>query len=369
MATIAWETPIEVDASAVGALQIIQLDATNYLAAYVDTGNWRVRVLTLSGVTLTPAGTDYLVDGSGNTVRCRMVTMSSSRALIVYEDGSNNIQARFLDISGTVVTVRGATALTESSAITLGLCALSSTVAFYCFDDGSLSTDARILTTSTNTVVENTKYNVWANFADEIYPTTLSATEVLLFFGSISVPAAMYITIAGTVITTNAKRVIPNFGVNTSPTYATIWQAKLSATKTIFCFTANSASGGESVGVHVGIFTVSGTTVSEGTLTLISGSGISTNCSCEVLDASNIALAIEEASGPRAYLYSISGTSLTFEDSDLLGGGTTGLLALAPVDSTHVICHYNATSDASIITAAIVVPFTGYDLILGGGLP
>lgn len=221
--TIGIGAVTQVDSASINQVGIQTYDATNGVEFYDDAGTLFARYLAISGFAVTTPEARVSVDASYSAAEqidtCRV---SATSVLIVYRQSAVTV-ARLVTLAGTTLTVQAATTLTDVAIIPT-IEPFSSTHILLTYQDASGNTgEARVLTFSGTTVVENaavTFSEASATITSSDSTPLTSTKAVVGWIGRVAAknPMAVVLTLSGTTLTVNARLQIdsPNVGQNTS---------------------------------------------------------------------------------------------------------------------------------------------------------
>lgn len=250
-------------------LSICGLSPTKAIAVYRDEGNSNqgtAVILSVSGTTIT-AGTPVVFE-TGNTQYCDVAALSSTQAVVTYEDvgNSNKGTACILDVSGTTITP-GTPVVFEATATTwTGVIGLSSTRAIVTYVNGTNHGTACVLDVSGSTITPNVAAEFYA--APTIYTVVdmIDSTSVMVAFsdsGNSSLVGMVLSNIStGFTANTPANLDSSDFDVFSSVP-GTKWLRVISATQALVVY--QNQGGPPNNTVWGAAITLAGTTITPGT--------------------------------------------------------------------------------------------------------
>ena len=283
--------------------RVVGLTSTKAIACFSDgndTNKVKAYVLSVSGTTVT-AGSVLTVDGGGNQSYVRVTRMSDTTALVIWKDSSSDGASAFLTISGTSVS-KGTTFVFEAGTI-------------YQCDVSSMSSTTAIVV-----------------FRDD------SGTQIL---------ASRFLTVSGTTITTGAKLQF------SGGTIGDCRVQSISATKAICCY---SDTYNVSHRATVVILSVSGTTVSAGTIVRVNNTYFAYQMDIAVISETEALFVFTEAYTNVNYsILTISGTDITagtIVDDYIVGHADE--LEIALLTSTKFISGYRDSGNSNYATSEVL---------------
>ena len=204
-------TPQVFEDGTTSLLSVTALSSTQAVVAYVDAGDsdkGKAAVLDVTGTTVS-AGTPAVYNNAG-TDRVDVVSLSSTKAMVVYRDdgNSNYPTAAILDVSGSTITP-GSEAVIDSNATDgsrVVVEKLTSTKAIAVWvrnSDGKLY--GCVLDVSGSTITPGSATVLTSGAASDQGIAPLDSTHVLIHYDETG-RDAMVLTIAGTNITTNTVK-------------------------------------------------------------------------------------------------------------------------------------------------------------------
>ena len=341
-----FETEITVGTGlSTSQLGIASLSATLAIVVYMRSNTLYARTVTISGTSLT-ANAEVTVDGvsaAGNQ-NVRITALSATKAMCVYLDSAAfDTRAVILSISGTTITVNTSVIITNTGDV--DLVAIDSTRALFSGDLGGDATST-ILSVSGTTITENTPVSINSSVQGTraaVYSTS-KAIVTWSDFG-LTITEGIILNISGVNLTANTKKTIRSRSIDLGDnvTFCT----GLSGTKAVYGHIAGTAS-------YLSVLTLNGNTFDIGAETTIALSNYS-NITAAKVDLERLIFVGNNTGTLTAREYYLSGVSLdelTQEDTDTAAiAVTNGWVWGAPVDSTHIILHYDATTEAVIVTA------------------
>ena len=351
--TIGIGAPAEVDSASITQIGIQTFDATNGVEVYDDAGTLYARYLAISGQAITTPEARVSVDASyTNSENIDTCRVSATSVLIVYRQSAVTV-ARLVTLSGTTLTVQAATTLTDVAVIPT-VEPFSSTHILLTYQDASANTgEARVLTFSGMTVVENAAVTFSEGGAaiTSSDSTPLTSTKAVVgWIGRVAAknPMAVVLTLSGTTLTVNARLQIdsPNVGQSTSFNRDVAVSA-FSTTLIMFAYKQDPG------GVNGAILTESATTLSAGT---VAGVGAEQNIAIRSWDSTNAVYA-EVAANLTVKRILRSGTTFTVPDTETLTttAVSSSQVYLADISSTATLVGFEESSaDAAMIIFASV---------------
>ena len=365
--TIATGTQKQIDsATGTGAISSSLTEST-FICFYTDNteGLQAVHCTITNGVIT--LGTPLTVDsGTTGLSLYGSTKLSSTKTIIVYRENSA-IRAYVVSASGTTLSKGALKTLTDLPVGFVSIDAISSAAAILVYTfNASSDGKARILSVSGTTITENAAFAWDDDDAFNAYGPSvaaLSSTQAIVAyydFNDSYRPYAQVLDISGTTITGNTNYQIHTAGANASLNTSI---AKVSTTS--FVFLGNNTT----TLSYARQITVSGTVLSTpgSVLTVQSGGLVSNNLNVVVLSASKGLVHLRtQTTSNSIYEIGISGSILTRDDTMVPSksgdnGWVTGL------NSTLGVMVWKASTEA--LPISISTFFSGYDLILGGGLP
>lgn len=358
---ISFGSQIEVTSSG-NRPNVTRLTDTKALVSYIDgSSDLAGTIVTLSGGSLS-TGTEKVIDASITARENRVARLSDTKMIIAYNNTSlPSSKAVVITISGTTITAGTPITLTDDMVGInhFDLVPLDSSKAVLTYRDGSSNLKARVLSVSGTTVTENSAftYDLSGAFAGN-KSVVLSSTKVIVSYRDTSNsnrPTGQVLDISGTTITGNSAT---QLSANALDTGSFDLQVVLLDSDSYLCYFKNSSDNlfdGVVVNESSGTLTPGSTQdVSDGTneyfYSSVSGTTIAE---------------IEKTTGPGD-----GGTGATV----LTGGSFETLLVISDsvVDAltdTEVIATFTDTSTVDAMPMTLSSSFSGYDLVLGGGQP
>lgn len=369
-----FNTPITVDGSGFAPINITKLSSTLALCAYSDgvSGNTVARTITISasGALTANAVTANFGSSAGGSDQMALVALSSTSAILVHGSGAN-MEARYLTVSGTTVTVNSPTTLTRSSSVAsdIDIAKIDSTKGLYvCETTSPNGVEAVVLSVSGTAITENTIVAVGAaankfNTQCSVYSTTKSI--VTYVEDTTNRAQGAIVDISGTTLTANTEKYIDTYTV--SPTDGRHYNINLTGTKAVVGYSDTVGAG--DIDRVSNVLTLNGTTFNVGTVArddlTVDGS-----LAAAALSTTQFITVTETSSNDmRSLRYSESGAALTAESSDTLALSSLTYIEAAQVDSDRIVVIYIDSNGVSAVTVNAVYTFSGYDLVLGGGQP
>jgi DNA-binding CsgD family transcriptional regulator len=264
VSTITPGTPVVFESASTSNISVTKLSSTQAIVCYQDGGNSNFGtacILDVSGSTITPA-TPVVFNNNGTTTYNSVTTLSSTQAIVCYRDvGNSNFgTACILDVSGSTITPATPVVYESSNVLSTSVTTLSSTQALLCYQNGGNGSfgTARILDVSASTITPGTPVVFESAGTINISVTTLSSTQAIVCYtdiGNSSYGTACILDIAGSTITPGTPVVFE------SASTTNVSVASLSSTQAIVCYTDN---GNSSFGT-ARILDVSGSTITPAT--------------------------------------------------------------------------------------------------------
>ena len=218
-------------------ISVTTLSSTQAIVCYSDVGNsyyGMACVLDISGSTITP-GTPAIFE-SANATYISVTTLSSAQALVCYRDGGSSSYgtACILNISGSTITPGTPAVFESATTVYTSVTALSSTQALVCYQDGGSSSygTACILNISGSTITPGTP--AVFEFAATTYTsvTALSSTQAIVSYsdgGNSNRGTACILNISGSTITRGSPTVFES----ATTVYTSV--TALSSTQALVC--------------------------------------------------------------------------------------------------------------------------------------
>jgi len=252
---------------AVSATGVSPLSTTSAIITYIDAtlDGLYVVVATLSGTTIT-YGTPVLVRSGAAPVGCSIAAISSTSAIVVYEDSVDNyLAARGMTISGTTITI--GTEVTNSLVSTgPNICQLTSTTAICAYKQSG--SKAVVLSLGGTTVSFGSAVTATGNINAGVSISKLSSTSAIMIRDNASnsnYPTVNVMTISGTTITMGSNAVVESLAVSSSNTFLGI--TGISSSGAIAVWKDDASDFAKAVAM-----TISGTTPTIGTVQTITSS-------------------------------------------------------------------------------------------------
>jgi len=298
------------------------------------------------------AGVSATFKSSANVVFTSVCALSTTTAVIVYADfTNNNVSAVVATLSGTTITYgTPAVVRTGYSPFTISCAALSATKVVVAYETTSANTlGAVVLTISGTTITVGSEAST-SPTAQYVSLVPLTSTTALCVYSA----GALVISASGTTPSFGSLTAYPSGGVN-----STVQVSLISSTKAVL-IRQNSANNYPTVNV----ITVSGTTVTMGANYIAEAVASSTSSPWVGIASINSTDAIatwKNATGnlPRAVAMTISGTAVTFGTVQSLGStslNASSNQSMAPASSTQAVFSYvNGTTgyvSAYVLTAS-----------------
>lgn len=341
------------------ATNVVKLTSTTAICFYSDSSANVVAAkhLTLAGGVIT-RGPELVIDSTALTsFIVRSVRLTDTTALLTYHHGSTH-RARVISVSGTTLSPGTIKDLTDTAIESGSLSSINSTTAIYAYSDTSQNGKARILTVAAGLVTENSAFTFDANCYNVVVSALSTTKAVTAFYDNSNslIFTAEVLDISGATITGNVDVPIGVLGGSTDDYRTAI--SKIDSTHVI----CQWQDGSDTVGV---VLTQSGGTVSAGSIVTATNAG--TRMAIDVLSAF-IAIGVLAAPVGAQFViieWGISGTTISEDDTEIISvSGVTGPW-VAALSATVSIATWDGTTEA--VSAS--VPFSGYDLVLGGGQP
>jgi len=287
-ATITWGTAIPFSGvSTVAIPQVTALDATHAVISYVDTGDSskvKAIALSVSTLTITLGGVIVTVDASANTDAVSVTTLSSSKALVVWNNATSKGRAMVLDVSGTTITTNTGYQFNSTAQVTdCVVSAISATQALVVYADVGNSSygTAQVLDISSSTVTGNTEYVFKSSVSTVFRIAAISSSKFSIVYrnaGDSNYITTQVLTVAGTVVSNGSSVRVVNYA--DSAGYAAISPAD-SQSAFIFYQTVTTNKG---TGV---VSTIPGSTSTMGTPVNVQNSVTSEVAVCQ-LDSTHV---------------------------------------------------------------------------------
>ena len=198
--------PLAINASNSYPIGCVALSATQLVVAYLGASSYiQACTLNISGTTIT-AGAIFNVTSaaSGLPSGVGLVAMSSTQAIVMYGNSSNQLQARTLNISGTTITAGTEVAVNSTATCYyMAITKISATQAIAAYYTGVTGySDARTLNISGTSITFGTAVEIIASPTQGLALTTLTADRVMLVFVQNNTGTrAKWLTVSGTNLT------------------------------------------------------------------------------------------------------------------------------------------------------------------------
>jgi len=329
---------------AAGILSLAQLTTSTvaiFYCSFANNGLYAV-VASISGTVVT-YGSTVLVRSNFSPQIASICALSSTLCLVGYETVAGNLfGTRTLSISGTTITVNAevTNAIVSQNVV---MCALTATTALAMFNSSLVVISVAGTVPSFGTAVST---GIGSNYRS-ISP--LSSTKaVILYDGNSSYPTCNAVSIAGTVVTIGTALVIQSVATGQGNSVIA-----LNGTDAIAQFLFNSSPNS----AQVAPLTISGTTVTAGTVTTLSTSQQSAAAQAAVfITANNAACVYIDAAGAGVGVAAIYNalTLATGSVTTLVPGANIGRLTGVFLDTNKLFCIFN-TGTASASGVVITV--------------
>ncbi len=242
---------------------VAMLTSTKAIVTYKDVGNSEYGtacILDVSGSTIT-AGTPVVFE-SANTSYTSVTMLTSTKAIVAYQDGGNSYYgtACILDVSGSTITAGTAVVFESATTNYISVTMLTSTKAIVAYQDGGNSSygTACILDVSDSTITAGTPAVFESATTTYISVTMLTSTKAIVAYrdgGNSYYGTACILDVSGSTITAGTAVVFESATTN----YISV--TMLTSTKAIVTY---QDSGNSGYGTAC-ILDVSGSTITAGT--------------------------------------------------------------------------------------------------------
>lgn len=320
--TITKGSTVTIDTSGGAPYDVAALTDSLAIVFYHDSGDIRAVPCTVSGTTITVESADDVLVDSGpvsNAVvlACRLTDTS---CLVVYDD-STNIEARYVTISGTTITVNSPSSISQFMGIG-EIDRVSNTSAIFTY-----STEARILSVSGTTVSFGTAESLGNTNPNDISICALSSSLAVAVWtegDNSDRPEAVAMTISGSTLSAGTVKEIDTVAGSTFT--RRVATKGLDATRAIFSY----IGGGD---YRLYVLSVSGTTITPGSVTAKSGGPSSHDISGN--NSGGITLYAIDIGQYRVTEFSISGTTVTEEDTTTISDTPGSYPRIDKLSTTH----------------------------------
>ena len=315
-------------------------------------GTWVIINLLESSTGGNIGSTGYVIDPNtgyvfeSNSVRVyRVAALSDTKVLVGYVS-SSQARVRVLTVSGTSISASSPYTLPPAGVFSFSLARLSDTKAIATYRNDSTTADALILSVSGTTITAGTPFNFQTTSTDPSILTPLSETKVIARTYSNNTQNYVYVlTISGTTITKGGSLPLDKIIINGT---------SLSDTQAIGVYADETTDAGTAV-----IFTVSGTAISEGTPVVFESGNIRRHPRVARLSPNKVIVAYSDEDHSdygKVCILSVSGTSMspgtpvTFEP----GGIVAPSLSITPISDTKVVVAYANSGNSNFGTARVI---------------
>lgn len=269
-----------------------------------------------------------------NTTYIAVAALDAETAMVAYQDGGNSNYgtAVILKILGSNITVGAPYVFNSGSTIFVSISKLTSAKALIVYKNTSNSSygTSKVLSISGTTISAGSAVVFESATTDIISVLTLLETKAIVAYrdgGNSGYGTAIILTISGTTITAGSVHVFNNAG----DTYD-ISLAKLSDTNVVVAY-RHSSQGTAS------ILTVSGTTISHGSPHVFSSD--STNyISVSSLTATKVIAAYRNTAGTYVRILSVSETTISHGTELKLSDSLSNYINSVAVDDSHALVVY-----------------------------
>lgn len=325
-----------------GILSLTQLTTTTAVILYGHFGNNGIFavVASISGTVVT-YGTTVLVRSNFSPQTASICALSSTLCLVGYETTAGNLfGTRTLSISGTTITVNAEVTNVAVSQI-ISVRALTSTTALAVFN-----ADAVVISVAGTVPSFGTPASIGLSANYRSLSILSSTKAIVLYDGTSSYPTANVISVSGTTVTVGSALVIQSVATN-----------QLTSVIGLSATTAIAEITGAANVIQVVPLTISGSTVTAGTVTSLTTATISS--------APQAATAIDGTSGIALYSNAAGagvGVAAIYNASVLATGSVTTLVPGTNIarmsgvflDTNKIFCVFN-TGTASASGVVITV--------------
>ncbi|HEY5799979.1 MAG TPA: hypothetical protein VIT92_07150, partial [Burkholderiaceae bacterium] len=272
--------------------------------------------------------------------------LSSSKFVVTYVDTSvSEVRAVVVDVAITTITI-GTPVTVISGQVTHSVCTLTATKAVVAYANGSGFGTARTIDVSGSTITLGTAFQFDANNEALLRIQALTTTTAIVLYADTSNNlTAKVLTVSGITITGGAAAVLQS-------ATATAYQALLvlSAIKAVALYQL-----GSSTFLTGAVLDISGTTITPGSNTALNAVA-STEVGGAALNGTQFVAAILNAgANGSAYLVTVSGTSFAVGSSVTFRSGALSLLSAAPVNGRRIALAYCAPTTNLIETNLLTV--------------
>lgn len=354
--TLTANAPFTFEANTIGALDVDTLSSTNSIFAFVEinTGDFFARIIqndeTL-GATFTIVSGEAGIGGG----HCGIAALSSTKAICCWVRSSGDgggVGLRILNISGTTITAPGSTLYVGAAVGTTSLpriCALSSTSAILVYDDVTVGSLAVLLSISGNAIssVDSVDYASLTSYGPQAV-VELSSTKAMVAWRAgapnFELQAAVLNVTGGTSLTAGAIK-----NVDGTDFTSTLGLARISSSKALVAYNNSTEINAKAV-----VLSVVGTTITVNTyLIFISGNIIfGSSVGIAQFNSSNYVLTYRNNSGDVAATWlTLSGNTLTDQGDitvDSINSGSTIHSATA-FGSSQAITGYSGSGIGAIL--------------------
>jgi len=220
-------------------ISVTMLTSTKAIVAYRDNGNsdyGTACILDVSGSTIT-AGTPAVFE-SANTSYISVTMLTSTKAIVAYQDGGNSYYgtACILDVSGSTITAGTPVVFESATTLYISVTMLTSTKAIVAYRDNGNSSygTACILDVSGSTITAGTSVVFESATTNFISVTMLTSTKAIVTYtdgGNSSYGTACILDVSGSTITAGTAAVFES----ATTTYISV--TMLTSTKAIVTYT------------------------------------------------------------------------------------------------------------------------------------
>jgi hypothetical protein len=189
--TITPRTPTVYESAATTYNAVVALSSTKALVYYQDQGNssyGTACVLDISGTTITP-GTPQTVSTSTSHSYCTLVALSATQAICTYQDGASSYgRARVLGVSGTTITANAEATFNSASSTEMSLCKLASNQALLVYRDagGAGNGETCVLDVSGTTITPGSVATFFSSSEGTNAVIELSSSKAIVVFADFS---------------------------------------------------------------------------------------------------------------------------------------------------------------------------------------
>jgi hypothetical protein len=351
-----------------GPIRITALDATNFIAVWIDPINTIIKgcVIQVSGTTVTPGTPITIATPQG---QLSIDALDSTRAICTYVDisdiNNNILKAVVLTASGSTLSA-GTPQTVEATSVSFispDITALSSTKAIVAWSLASTSGRACILDISGTTITVNTpaEWKAAANLVSSISIEKLTSTSALIvsFEGGTKNAYGVILHSITTTFTTGTETLLVNETSNLAGS-GVGWTVLLDATKFVWMYQIDQFGTNPGLWVHIG--TASGTTVTAGDDSVISTIRTA-NPGIVALDGSTLLIAYWPQAFPltgngKVICADVSGNTATVSadgPTDYGTAQTSGRFSqLAKIGSTSAVLQFLDRGDSDKGKAVVV---------------